>query len=139
MSHFITLQSKHPQSLLKHQQPMITTTPSSTTILVTPISTGNILSTTSTGVKSINDGRVVYSNSFTEPTCSVSRGQNVGSSGYITSSYTAPVNIGCLKIKTENEYVQPQSSGLPSNYSRAIIHSPLISNQPVSLKTYKFI
>ena len=138
-------QSKHPQSLLKHQQPVAPTAQSSTTaILVTPISTGNIITTTCTGDKTIASGQSVHSNSFTIPTTSVvSRGQNLRSttgatnnSGYITSSYnSAPLNIGCLKIKTENDFVQPQSSGLPSNpssYSRAVIHSSLISNQPVS-------
>ena len=139
-------QSKHPQSLLKHQQPVAPTAQSSTTaILVTPISTGNIITTTCTGDKTIASGQSVHSNSFTIPTTSVvSRGQNLrstttcatNSNGYITSSYnSAPLNIGCLKIKTENDFVQPQSSGLPSNpssYSRAVIHSSLISNQPVS-------
>ena len=137
-------QSKHPQSLLKHQQPVAPTAQSSTTaILVTPISTGNIITTTCTGDKTITSGQSVHSNSFTIPTSSVvSRGQNIRTtsgatnSGYITSSYnSAPLNIGCLKIKTENDFVQPQSSGLPintSSYSRAVIHSSLISNQPVS-------
>ena len=117
---------------------MISTTPSSTKILVTPIT---ISTTTSTSDKSINNEHVVYSNSFAAPTTSSlvsSRAQNgVGTNnGFITSSYTSPVNIGCLKIKTETEYVQPQSSGLPSNYNRAIIHSSLISNQPVSFEYY---
>ena len=116
---------------------------------MTPISTGNIITTTCTGDKTITSGQSVHSNSFTIPTSSVvSRGQNIRTtsgatnSGYITSSYnSAPLNIGCLKIKTENDFVQPQSSGLPintSSYSRAVIHSSLISNQPVSylIKSY---
>ena len=120
-----------------------TTAQSSTTaILVTPISTGNMLNTNSaTGDKAMTSGQVVYSNSITPSnSSSASRGgQNItssnGSNGYITSSYQSPsVNIGCLKIKTESEFVHPQSSGLSnsSTYNRAIIHSSLISNQPVS-------
>ena len=105
------------------------------------MSTGSMLNTNSTTGDKVTSGQVVYSNSITPSnSSSASRGgQNItssnGSNGYITSSYQSPsVNIGCLKIKTENEFVHPQSSGLSnsSTYNRAIIHSSLISNQPVS-------
>ena len=122
-------------------------TSSTTAILVTPMSTGSMLNTNSTTGDKVTSGQVVYSNSITPSNSSstLRGGQNItssnGTNGYITSSYQSPsVNIGCLKIKTENEFVHPQSSGLSnsSTYNRAIIHSSLISNQPVSYMSILF-
>ena len=133
------LQSKHPQSLLKHQQPLAPAAQASTTaILVAPTATGNMITTTSTSDKNISNGIIIKSTSFTSATASNCSAQNISPNNcpntFVTSSYSAPTNIGCLKIKSEHDFVQPQSSGLPyTAYNRATIQSSLISNQPVGL------
>ena len=139
-TYFSLLQSKHPQSLLKHQQPLAPAAQASTAaILVAPMATGNMITTTSTSDKNINNGIIVKSTSFTSATASNSCVQNISSNNcpnsFVTSSYSTPTNIGCLKIKSEHDFVQPQSSGLPyTTFNRAAIQSSLISNQPVGLQ-----